>query len=92
LGKAGTGIFLQTGLDGANQLDRAGEFGLNAQADLARDRSRPVATFPFSEGLTENDPLFRHGRARPGHPRLFLLRCSKDVDARHKAGHDERRY
>jgi hypothetical protein len=31
---------------------------------------------------------FRHGRACPGHPRLFLLVCSQDVDARHKAGHD----
>jgi hypothetical protein len=30
----------------------------------------------------------RHGRARPGHPRLGLRR--KDVDARHKAGHDRR--
>ncbi len=30
----------------------------------------------------------RHGRACPGHPRLC---CGmKDVDARHKAGHDER--
>jgi len=25
---------------------------------------------------------------RPGHPRL-LPECSQDVDARHKAGHDE---
>jgi hypothetical protein len=28
----------------------------------------------------------RHGRACPGHPRLER---AKDVDARHKAGHDE---
>jgi hypothetical protein len=26
---------------------------------------------------------------RPGHPRLSCLKCCKDVDARHKAGHDE---
>src|SRR4051812_16806327 len=31
----------------------------------------------------------RHGRARPGHPRLFFVSARKDVDARHKAGHDE---
>src|SRR6187399_977520 len=30
----------------------------------------------------------RHGRAFPGHPRLTLS-GPKDVDARHKAGHDE---
>jgi hypothetical protein len=26
---------------------------------------------------------------RPGHPRLRLDDCKQDVDARHKAGHDE---
>jgi hypothetical protein len=31
---------------------------------------------------------YRHGRARPGHPRLALLRGRKDVDARDKRGHD----
>jgi hypothetical protein len=31
---------------------------------------------------------FRHGRACPGHPRLFIAPL-EDVDARHKAGHDE---
>jgi acyl-CoA thioesterase I len=30
--------------------------------------------------------MHRHGRACPGHPRLF---SREDVDARHKAGHDE---
>src|SRR5271163_3749577 len=30
--------------------------------------------------------LIRHGRARPGHPRLGQNK--KDVEARHKAGHD----
>src|SRR5437763_13497759 len=29
----------------------------------------------------------RHGRARPGHPRLYAC-DGQDVDARHKAGHD----
>jgi hypothetical protein len=34
--------------------------------------------------------LSRHGRACPGHPRLaFSWKGRKDVDARHKAGHDE---
>ena len=33
--------------------------------------------------------LSRHGRACPGHPRLLLLMGRKDVDARHKAGHDD---
>jgi len=27
---------------------------------------------------------------RPGHPRLFSCDVKKDVDARHKAGHDDR--
>ncbi|MCF8478716.1 MAG: hypothetical protein K9G60_16935 [Pseudolabrys sp.] len=31
----------------------------------------------------------RHGRACPGHPRLAVFERKKDVDARHKAGHDE---
>jgi hypothetical protein len=31
---------------------------------------------------------FRHGGARPGHPRLSCF-SFQDVDARHKAGHDE---
>src|ERR1051325_6082101 len=30
----------------------------------------------------------RHGRAWPGHSRLWLV-SKEDVDARHKAGHDE---
>jgi hypothetical protein len=30
----------------------------------------------------------RHGRARRGHPRLIGRLKKKDVDARHKAGHD----
>jgi lysophospholipase L1-like esterase len=30
----------------------------------------------------------RHGRACPGHPRLFVREEREDVDARHKAGHD----
>src|SRR5215831_18818724 len=33
----------------------------------------------------------RHGRARPGHPRLACYtEAKKDVDARDKRGHDER--
>jgi len=32
--------------------------------------------------------LSRHGRACPGHPRLNERVVYKDVDARHKAGHD----
>jgi hypothetical protein len=32
--------------------------------------------------------LSRHGRACPGHPRL-IFETKKDVDARHKAGHDD---
>jgi hypothetical protein len=30
----------------------------------------------------------RHGRARPGHPRLALPAGRKDVDARGERGHD----
>jgi hypothetical protein len=33
--------------------------------------------------------LFRHGRASPRPSTSFLLKCSQDVDARRKAGHDE---
>jgi hypothetical protein len=35
------------------------------------------------------DTQLRHGRACPGHPRLKFGVGLKDVDARHKAGHDE---
>jgi hypothetical protein len=31
---------------------------------------------------------YRHGRARPGHPRLVSPRGRKVVDARDKRGHD----
>jgi hypothetical protein len=31
----------------------------------------------------------RHGRARPGHPRLLMWNGLEDVDARNKCGHDE---
>ena len=31
----------------------------------------------------------RHGRACPGHPRLYVAHMSEDVDARDKRGHDE---
>jgi hypothetical protein len=34
-------------------------------------------------------PALRHGRACPGHPRLGVS-TKLDVDARHRAGHDER--
>jgi hypothetical protein len=27
---------------------------------------------------------------RPGHPRLSRFNCRQDVDARHKAGHDDK--
>jgi hypothetical protein len=43
------------------------------------------------EGVDGASPyLGRHGRARPGHPRLCRRR-KQDVDARRKAGHDEAR-
>jgi hypothetical protein len=32
--------------------------------------------------------VLRHGRARPGHPRLASLSVREDVDARDKRGHD----
>jgi hypothetical protein len=37
----------------------------------------------------KNSSLLRHGRACPGDPRASRFECHKDVDARHKAGHDE---
>src|ERR1051326_8130309 len=33
--------------------------------------------------------LTRHGRAPPPHPRLWAPSTKQDVDARHKAGHDD---
>jgi hypothetical protein len=33
--------------------------------------------------------MIRHGRARPGHPRLIDMDRWKDVDARDKRGHDD---
>jgi hypothetical protein len=39
--------------------------------------------------LSRRIASIRHGRARPGHPRLGVVK--KDVDARHKAGHDDKR-
>src|ERR1700687_1485866 len=33
--------------------------------------------------------IFRHGRASSRPSTSFFLKCSKDVDARHKAGHEE---
>jgi hypothetical protein len=43
---------------------------------------KPVSVFNI-------DTQLRHGRACPGHPRLKFGVGLKDVDARHKAGHDE---
>ncbi|MGY3106932.1 uncharacterized protein YbjT (DUF2867 family) [Bradyrhizobium sp. LM6.9] len=48
---------------------------------LAFPRRRAI---PAQERVT----IRRHGRACPGHPRLSLM-VAKNVDARHKAGHDE---
>ena len=42
-----------------------------------------------AEGKRLGHWLFRHGRACPGHPRLEWMQGFKDVDARHKAGHDD---
>jgi hypothetical protein len=39
----------------------------------------------------ENDSVFVMAGLRPGHPRLSCL-GPQDVDARHKAGHDELYY
>src|SRR5437660_7619487 len=50
-------------------------------ADYARRRIAWPHTADV--GATLQDP--RHGRACPGHPRLY---SHQDVDARHKAGHD----
>jgi hypothetical protein len=38
------------------------------------------------------DSLFRHGRALSRPSTSVLLATDKDVDARHKAGHDELKY
>jgi hypothetical protein len=53
--------------------------------------------------MTVVETIERHGRARPGHPRLAQLQRREDVDARHKftagpaigrsrlSGHDEKK-
>jgi hypothetical protein len=51
------------------------EAGEGSQNPVRRRPSRPMN-------------LSRHGRACPGHPRLNERAVCKDVDARHKAGHD----
>src|SRR5215831_18338132 len=61
-------------------------------ASASRREARPARAITLamcSPGISEgvlSDMLgfLRHGRACPGHPRLVY----KDVDARHKAGHD----
>src|SRR5882724_6234325 len=59
----------------------------------ARMVSRTIRPLPRQRDLeifdtTRKRFVFRHGRARPGHPRLPSRQEKKDVDARHKAGHD----
>jgi hypothetical protein len=50
-------------------------------------------SFPAAEGF--HNVFFRHGRARPGHPRRAVpghpegFRPSEDVDDRDKPGHDD---
>jgi len=41
--------------------------------------------------MTPAEAIDRHGRACPGHPRLAELQHREDMDARHKAGHDEKK-
>jgi hypothetical protein len=56
-----------------------------ASVKIAIDRpsGRPLMSSP----LRQHFPPRRHGRACPGHPRPW---SRQHVDARHKAGHDER--
>ena len=46
------------------------------------------ATELYQRPLAVTHP-HRHGRARPGHPRLLMWNGLEDVDARNKCGHDE---
>src|SRR5215203_2557868 len=52
--------------------------------------SAPAKSHSSWPGLSQPSTctLHRHGRARPGHPRLFTWERPKDVDARLEAGHD----
>ena len=49
---------------------------------------RPVFEGAGGGGQARSAGSRRHGRACPGHPRLSRSNWEKDVDARHKAGHD----
>src|SRR5215467_13135594 len=63
------------------------------QASASRREARPARAITLamrSPDLSVFSAILivRHGRACPGHPRLLCRSVYKDVDARHKAGHD----
>jgi hypothetical protein len=71
------------------------------QQEFLKFRIFSSATFfPSSPGKSANgsrqcapdDRLRASSRQTPRPSSSFLLGCSQDVDARHKAGHDELRY
>jgi hypothetical protein len=50
-----------------------------------------TSTCSDDAAIAVGHPIFiRHGRTCSGHPRLCFSPDCKDVDARHKAGHDEK--
>ena len=58
-------------------------------AGRARPSPRGVVSDPFQLfAHMLGVPPTRHGRARPGHPRLVCAAKTKNVDARNKSGHD----
>ena len=65
----------------SGSIENCGGGALGPFSDELRAVISALEHFPMT--LTRSR---RHGRACPGHPRLFC--GTKDVDARHKAGHD----
>jgi hypothetical protein len=60
------------------------------EADTTKAAVTAMRSASIRMKARSGDILFlRHGRACPGHPRLYLMDAIEDVDARHKAGHDE---
>src|SRR5208337_3067939 len=75
----GPGLASSAGIDGRRRGDGGATFS-------QRERRAPVAATHLERFPIRLTNLPRHGRARPGHPRLV---CGTiDVDARNKSGHD----
>jgi hypothetical protein len=57
-------------------------------AKSGNDRAATMRAPDFTSFNPGYARLARHARARRGHPRLYGVRQTKDVDGRNKSGHD----